>query len=195
MRGSEFAAQFDNSIDNLGHPISHYAYGMGWGSASSGPLNRFKMTVSEGGIRVPLIMSGPGISKGNQFDGFAYVWDIMPTVLEYAGIQYPETFQSRQIEPLRGRSLTGVLNGSTQVHYGEDDLVGGEMGNGKWMRQGRYKAVSVAPPYGDGGWHLYDVVSDPGETSDLSAQWPEKLKQLQAAWDVYAQDVGVVLSK
>ena len=58
-RGSEWFAQFDNSIDNLGHPMSHYAYGMGWGSASAGPLDLFKMTVAEGGIRSPLLIAGP----------------------------------------------------------------------------------------------------------------------------------------
>jgi len=195
MRGSEFAAQFDSSIDNLGHPMSHYAYGMGWGSASSGPLNRFKMTVSEGGIRVPLIIAGPGVDKGQQFDGFAYVWDLMPTILEYAGIQHPRTFQGHDIEPLRGRSLAGVLNGSTQAHYGEDDLVAAEMGNGKWVRQGDFKAVSVAPPYGSGEWQLYNVAVDPGETRDLALEQPKKLQDLQTQWELYARDVGVVLVK
>ena len=195
MRGSDFAAQFDNSIDNLGHPMSHYAYGMGWGSASSGPLDRFKMTVSEGGIRVPLIVSGPGVDEGRQVDAFAYVWDLMPTILEYADVQYPEEFQGREVERLRGRSLAGVLVGSAQQVYGESDLVGGEMGNGKWMRQGRYKAVSIAPPYGPGTWQLYDVVSDPGETTNLAEKQPEKLSELIAAWDSYARDVGVVLSE
>jgi arylsulfatase len=87
-----------------------------------------------------------------------------------------------------------VLNGSADFAYSEDDLVGGEMQNGKWMRQGQYKAVSVAPPYGSGEWKLYDVVNDPGETRDLSAELPDKLGELQAAWDSYADDVGVILS-
>ena len=34
-QGSEWFAQFDNSVGNIGHPMSHYAYGMGWGSACS----------------------------------------------------------------------------------------------------------------------------------------------------------------
>ncbi len=63
------------------------------------------------------------------------------------------------------------------------------------MRQGDFKAVSVAPPYGSGNWHLYNVVDDPGETRDLAKEQPEILKRLQAAWDRYARDVGVVLSK
>lgn len=69
------------------------------------------------------------------------------------------------------------------------------MGNGKWTRQGDFKAVSVAPPYGSGKWHLYNVVDDPGETRDLAKEHPDTLKKLQAAWDRYAKDVGVVLSK
>jgi len=194
-RGSEWFAQFDNSIDNLGHPMSHYAYGMGWGSASAGPLDLFKMTVGEGGIRSPMLIAGPGIQGGRQVDAFAYVWDIMPTILEFAGITHPEEYQGRQVEPMRGRSLKDVLTGSSGAVYDADDFVGGEMINGKWMRQGDVKAVSVAPPFGSGAWQLYNVVDDPGETRDLAKEQPEKLKELQEAWERYASDVGVVLSE
>ena len=93
---------------------------------------------------------------------------------------------------MRGRSLRGVPSGATNTVYADDEYVGGELQNGKWMRQGRYKAVTVSPPYGPGIWHLYDVVSDPGETQDLAAEQPEQLKELQEAWERYAEDVGVV---
>jgi arylsulfatase len=194
-QGSEWFAQFDNSIDNLGHPMSHYAYGMGWGSASAGPLDLFKMTVAEGGIRSPMLIAGPGVKGGRQTDAFAYIWDVMPTILEFAGIPHPEKYQGRQVERMRGKSLKGVLSGSTKAVYDENDLVGGEMQNGKWMRQGDFKAVSVAPPYGTGNWQLYNLADDPGETHDLAKEQPETLKKLQMAWDRYAKDVGVVLSK
>jgi arylsulfatase len=190
--GSEWFGQFDNSIDNLGHPMSHYAYGMGWASASSGPLDRFKMTVAEGGIRSPMLIAGPGVTGGRQVDAFAYVWDLMPTILEFAGIPHPEEYRGRKVERMRGQSLKGVLTDSMKAVYDENDLVGGEMQNGKWMRQGDLKAVSVAPPYGSGTWQLYNVVDDPGETRDLSQQQPEQLEQLQAAWTRYADEVGVV---
>jgi arylsulfatase len=193
--GSEWFAQFDNSLENLGHPMSHYAYGMGWGSACAGPLDLFKMTVGEGGIRAPLLIAGPAVKGGRQVDSFSYVWDLMPTILELAEIEHPEEYRGRQVERVRGQSLKGVLSGSTQAAYGDDDFVGGEMQNGKWMRQGDLKAVSVAPPYGEGSWHLYNLVDDPGETRNLAKEQPEKLKELQAAWDRYAEDVGVVLSK
>jgi arylsulfatase len=193
--GSKWYAQFDNSIENIGRPMSHYAYGIGWGSASAGPLDLFKMTVAEGGIRSPLLIAGPGIKGDQQVDAFGYVWDIMPTILDLAGIAHPEKYQGRQVERMRGRSLKGVLTGTTQTVYGADEFVGGEMQNGKWMRQGDFKAVSVAPPYGTGAWHLYNLKNDPGETRDLAKGEPELLKKLQSAWDHYAKDVGVVLTK
>jgi len=39
---------------------------------------------------------------------------------------------------------------------------------GKWMRHGKYKAVSIASPYGKGDWQLYNVIDDPGEIQDLA---------------------------
>jgi arylsulfatase len=194
-RGSEWFAQFDNSLDNVGHPMSHYAYGMGWGSASAGPLDLFKMTVAEGGIRSPLLIAGPGVKGDRQVDAFAYVWDIMPTILEMAGVQTPKQYKGQTLAPIRGKSLQGILAGTSDEVYDEDDFVGGEMLNGKWMRQGDFKAVSVSPPYGAGTWHLYNLANDPGETRDLAQSNPEKLSQLQAAWEKYADDVGVVLTE
>jgi arylsulfatase len=119
----------------------------------------------------------------------------MPTILDLAGIPHPEKYQGRQVERMRGKSLKGVLTGSTQTVYGADEFVGGEMQNGKWMRQGDFKAVSVSPPYGTGAWHLYNLADDPGETHDLATEATEILKKLQSAWDHYAKDVGVVLTK
>lgn len=193
-RGSKWFDQFDNSTENIGHPMSHYAYGMGWSSASAGPLDLFKMTVGEGGIRSPLILAGPGIDAGVQNDSFAYVWDLMPTILDVAGIDHPEQFKGRKVEALRGRSLKDVLTGEVDAAYESDTFIGGEMGNGMWMRQGDFKAVSVAPPYGSGEWHLYNVADDPGETQDLAETHSELLDKLKAEWSVYADDVGVVLS-
>lgn len=193
--GTEWYASFDNSIDNIGHPGSFVGYGRGWAEASAGPLDYFKMTVGEGGIRTPLIVVGPGVEGPRQIDSFAYVWDIMPTLLELAGVEHLEEFEGRSVEPMRGRSLTGVLAGSQPGAYAEDTLMGGEMGTGKWMRRGDYKAVLVAVPYGPGEWRLYDTAADPGETTDLSSEYPEILEELLAAWQEYAEDVGVVPSE
>jgi len=96
---------------------------------------------------------------------------------------------------MRGRSMVGLLDGTKEAIYDEKEFVGGEMGGGKWMRQGSFKAAYVPKPYGPGAWCLYNVVEDPGETRDLSAEMPDLLKDLQAAWDRYADNVGVVLAE
>jgi len=193
VREKMFLDKFDNGLDNIGHPGSNYAYGIGFGSASSGPLDKFKMTVGEGGIRSPLLISGPGIKGGRQSDAFAYVTDIMPTILQLAGMDYPNEFRGHKLELMRGRSMVGLLDGTTKAIYGTTEFVGGEMGGGKWMRQGNFKVVMVPGPYGKGEWQLFNLARDPGEARDLSETMPDKLKTLKAAWDRYAKDVGVVL--
>ncbi len=195
VRNSKWFEQFDNRIENLGHPMSHFAYGIGWSAASTGPLGLAKMTVGEGGIRSPLIISGPGVKGGRRVGSLSYVTDIMPTILEFAGLEHPEEFRGREVEPMRGRSIAGILSGAQTEVYGADDFVGGEMLNGKWMRQGDIKALSVAPPFGSGQWELYNVVKDPGETRNLAKEKPKILARLIAAWNRWADEVGVVLSK
>ena len=69
------------------------------------------------------------------------------------------------------------------------------MGEGRWMRKGNYKATMVAKPYGPAEWALYDVANDPGETRNLAADKPEILEELQAAWEQYSKEVGVVLAQ
>jgi arylsulfatase A-like enzyme len=67
----------------------YYEYGMGWGFVCVGPLGLFKMTAGEDGIRSPLIVSGPGVKRNRRAEASYYVTDIMPSVLEMAGIQHP----------------------------------------------------------------------------------------------------------
>jgi arylsulfatase len=189
----EFLKQFDTSVENIGHPRSNYSYGIGFASSSGGPLDKFKMTVGEGGIRVPFLIAGPGIKGARRIDSFAYATDVMPTLLDLAGIEYPTVFNGRNIEPMSGRSMIGLLNGGKDTIYSSDEFVGGEMGGGKWMRQGDLKAVMVPKPYGTGEWQLFNVANDPGEAIDLSNQMQDKLQSLISAWDQYAKEVGVIL--
>jgi hypothetical protein len=63
------------------------------------------------------------------------------------------------------------------------------------MQKGDSKAVLVAKDFGHRTWKLYNVIEDPGETRDLSKEQPAILQELQTAWNQYAKDVGVVLSK
>ncbi len=190
-----YLSKFDNSLKNLGNPTSHIAYGVGWASAGSGPLDYFKMTVGEGGIRTPLIMSGPGINKGEIHRNFAYVTDIMPTLLDMVGVQKPETYNDKAVLPMKGKSFSKVLTGIKKSTYTDEDYIGGEMGNGKWMRKGNFKAQMVPNPYGSNEWKLFDLSKDPGETTDISPENPELLEELKNAWAAYSEEVGVVLQE
>jgi arylsulfatase len=46
--------------------------------------------------------------------------------------------------------------------------------------------------YGDGEWHLYDIKNDPGETRPLEAEQPERLNNMIAIFESYAEEKGLV---
>ncbi len=60
------------------------------------------------------------------------------------------------------------------------------------MQRGDWKALLQAPPYGSGDWQLYNLKQDLGEQHDLSARYPEIRAELIAAWEDYAERVGVI---
>ncbi|WP_298534697.1 arylsulfatase [uncultured Algibacter sp.] len=187
-----YLSQFDNSINNIGNPTSHMAYGIGWASASSGPFDYFKMTSGEGGIRTPLIMSGPGVSKNTINKELVYVTDIMPTLLDMIGIELIDSYRGKKVLPLMGKSFSKMLNGENSTHYSDKEYIAGEMQNGKWIRKGDFKAVFITKPYGSDKWELYNLAVDPGETTNLAALEKELLKDLVQEWEKYAEEVGVV---
>jgi arylsulfatase len=192
-RDGDFLKQFDNSVENAGNRNSHSAYGIGWAQAGSGPLDLFKMAVGEGGIRSPLIVSGPGINaKGGFNRNFSYVTDIMPTILEMAKLNHPTQFKGKDVLPMRGHSITESLKNKKQAIYSADEYVGGEMFGGRWLRKGDYKAILVPKPYGIGQWKLFNVMTDPGEKNDLALEKPKLLTELQRAWDQYADETGII---
>jgi len=189
----EFVEQFDNSIDNIGRPGSAIALGIGWATAGGGPKDLFKMTVGEGGISSPLIISGPGIKgKDRTVESFVYATNIMPTIIELTGAKYPKIYKGKNIIPLESKSLLPVLKAKSDRVYSEEDVIAGEMRGGKWVRQGKYKAVLIAAPYGSNKWEFYDISVDPGETNNLASSNPEKLKALIVEYDKYVKKVGVV---
>ncbi len=193
--GTEWMASFDNSLENIGHKGSFVGIGLGWSQASAGPLDYFKLTAGEGGVRTPMIIAGPGVPAEVINTSFSYVMDVMPTLLDYAGVTHPATFEGRTVEPMRGRSLLMVTSGKEQSAYLDDDLIGAEMLGDKWMRKGDFKAVFVGSEgmgFGPGEWRLYNTSKDPGETQDLSDALPVLMAELTSAWESYADDVGVV---
>ncbi|MDH3999522.1 MAG: hypothetical protein OET90_11885 [Desulfuromonadales bacterium] len=64
-----------------------------------GRVVNFLKDIGEGGIRGPLLIAGPGVKGGRQVNSFAYVWDLMPTLLDFAGITHPKEYKGQQIAP------------------------------------------------------------------------------------------------
>lgn len=186
----------DNSLENLGRDGSMMFYGPGWASAGSAPFYLFKRHMSEGGIRVPLIISGPGVERpGSINHQVLTVRDIAPTLLDIAGTQYPKkTYEGRKILPQSGISFANLLRGDNSAVHKETEVLGWELFKRRSVRKGNWKALWLEPPFGVDGWQLYDLSSDPGETRDLAGEAPEKLAEMIAAWDQYAKDSNVIIS-
>lgn len=188
----KYLSSFDNSIENRGLQNSFVEPGPGWTQASSAPFRLFKSFSTEGGIRVPLIIKLPGENEnaGNWNQSFAHVTDIMPTILQIAGVNYPTDFNGKKIHPLIGNSLMPILDGdSVSVH--SNDGMGWELFEMKAYIKANWKILRLPKPFGSGDWQLYDLSKDPGETTDLSAQFPDLRTQLINDWNHYAMENDV----
>jgi arylsulfatase/uncharacterized sulfatase len=182
------------TIERLGSKGAYSIIGPSWASAAASPLNTYKFWAGEGGIRVPLIVSGiPGVAANSVSPAFSHVTDIAPTLLALAGVAQPEgVYQGKPVERMIGRSLLPVLRSQAGRVYPADQPVGYELSGNAAVFKGDYKLLRNLPPIGDGQWHLYDLGSDPGETDDLREQLPELFAQLQADYAQYASDNNVL---
>lgn len=160
--------------------------GKDWASALSAPGQRFKFYTSEGGIRVPLILSGPGVAAGMRITSPAFVTDVAPTLLDYAGARAQPDARS-----MDGRSLRPVLTGAAKATWGPDEPVGIEVSGNAALFRGDFKIVRDMPPVGDGQWRLYNLARDPAEATDLTAAEPALLKRMLADYAAYEIRVGV----
>ena len=182
-------------VRGLGQEGGHFLqYGPAWAQASAGPLRLFKGFLSEGGIRTPLILSGPGVTEGGRIsDAVTHIMDIPATILEAAGVAHPESFEGRQVAPLQGKSLSPILSNVSQAVRAPSDWLGWELFGNRAIRQGNWKLLWLCEPYGAGHWQLYDLKADQGETTDLVAEHPDIRDQLVAHWDDYVKTNRVIL--
>ena len=185
----KYMSTFNNTIDNLGLQHSYAEMGPGWAQASTSPFRFFKSFVTEGGIKAPLIIKMPGqMNQAGQWNkGFVHVTDIMPTIIELTGATYPKQFNGKDIHPLIGRSLMPVLSGaSISIHANHG--MGWELFEMKGYIKDNWKLLRLPQPFGTGQWQLYDLDKDLGETTDLSAQYPDIKESLIKEWNEYARE-------
>lgn len=197
-------ADYDNSLQNLGHVKSFVGYGQGWAQVSSAPFSRFKGFINEGGTRVPaFLLHGNGTTNSRLDAQFLTAIDIAPTVLELAGVNPARRlFNGREVAQMTGRSFAGLLTGETDPIYAADEAFTMELNGSRAVWRGRYKLVWEQPgspvmwgqPIPDSWyqWQLYDLEADPGETRDISNRNPRVVRELLQVWEQYAETNNVV---
>jgi arylsulfatase A-like enzyme len=186
--------QYNKGIEQLGAKGAYSIIGPSWASAAASPLSTYKFYSGEGGIRVPLIISGVASMQRNQiFSGLAHINDIAPTLLELAQVARPSgSYQGQAVEPMTGSSLLPALQGQVQHVHPADKAIGYELSGNQAVFKGDLKLIKNIPPVGDGLWHLYDIRNDPGETKDLQSQMPDVFIAMQADYAAYAKANGVL---
>ena len=97
-----------------------------------------------------------------------HVRDIMPTLLDLAGVDHAEKFNGRKVRPMQGRSVLDLFAGKAFVPYTEADKVGYELFGQKAYFDGDWKILFMPKPFGTGDWELFNLKNDPGELNDLS---------------------------
>jgi arylsulfatase len=126
-------------------------------------------------------------SGGAATGALLHVTDLVPTLLAAAGVEHPDHYDGRPVEPLNGRSLLPLFAGEEEAVRSGDDSIGFELNGDGALRQGAWKAVHMARPLGTGDWRLYRLDRDPSELHDRAQKKPAKLKQLIALWEEYAR--------
>jgi len=179
---------------------TYLAYLKPWAMVSNTPFRKYKKYVHEGGIATPLIIHWPsGIqSTGELRHQVGNVIDIMPTIIELAGVEYPQSYKGHHIIPLAGISLVTAFNNqplNRKLLFWEHEM-------NRAVRMGNWKLVSTGKlmdggygfwkSYQNGKWELYDLATDRSELKDLSGQYPDIVSMMSAYWEKWAAAAKVL---
>lgn len=175
------------NLQTLGERGSLNYIGPEWAAAISSPGGLYKFYTSEGGIHVPLIMSGPGIAPATRVTSATFVTDVTPTILDFASAP-PAPAKTVSLD---GRSLRPALADNAATAHPDDEAVGMEVSGNAALFRGAWKIVRNMAPVGDGRWRLFNMEADPGETRDLSGDQPAVFKSMLADYAAYERRVGV----
>jgi arylsulfatase A-like enzyme len=190
-------------IDQLGGPTTYNHYPVGWAHGMDSPMQWTKQVASHfGGTRNGLVISWPAriTDKGGVRSQFCHVIDIVPTIYEAIGITPPKVMDGTPQKPLDGTSLVytfGDAKAPTRhtVQYFE------MMGNRAIYKDGWMASTTplrlpwqtygteVSPD--DFQWELYNINQDFSQANNLAASNPDKLRELQAAFDNEAKKYNV----
>ena len=162
------------------------SYDLPWANASNTPFRLFKHWVHEGGIGTPLVASWPrAIERAGIAHQPVHVIDILPTLLDAAGIPLPEPRDGRPVTPVEGESFLPLLSGAP---WQRDRPIFFEHEGNRAVRDGQWKLVSRHP----GSWELYDMQRDRTEMHDLATARGDEVRRLTGVYDDWARRCGVV---
>lgn len=182
-------------MDQLGGPKSYQLAPAGWAWATNAPFQWHKQVASHlGGNRNGMVMSWPaGISdQGAVRSQFHHVIDIMPTVLDAAGIPIPVRVNGVDQQPVDGISMRYSFDNAdaasrrttqyfeilgNRAIYHEGWMAGTHPPRLTWE-------MNAPTPPADTGytWELYHLDEDYSQSRDLAAEFPDKLAELQELW-------------
>lgn len=156
------------------------------------PLKGGKGELTEGGIRVPLVVAGAGVAKpGTSCDVPVASVDLYPTLLELAGATPPAG------QTLDGVSLVPLLRGATTLPrerlFWHFPCYVGRATPSSAIREGQWKLVEFFE--GGGRVELYDLANDPSESRDLSRDMPERTAGLTKALRAWQRETGAAIPR
>jgi arylsulfatase len=165
---------------------TYMSYDLPWANASNTPFRMFKHWVHEGGISTPLLIRWPEGAKCNRIDhNSIHVVDIMATILDATGVQYPLEYNGRAIKPLEGESFLPAIRGETWER--QTPIYWEHEGNCA-LRLKHWKLVKKYP----GPWELYNLEQDRTEqTNRIKGEKPIAYKMI-AEWEKWANRCGIV---
>ncbi|MBD3942999.1 sulfatase-like hydrolase/transferase [Microbacterium sp. NEAU-LLC] len=177
-------------LNDLGGPEAYNHYPTGWAAAFSTPFQMFKRySQYSGGTCDPMIIHWPaGIrAKGEIRHQYHHVTDIVPTILDVAGLQMPEVYRGVEQAPLPGVSMRYSFDAAPDAPTQKKRQYYNMIGTRGLWQDGWKVAATHAPITGHGRfdedkWELYHVDEDRSESKNLADQYPEKVKELVDAW-------------
>ena len=180
-------------------------------AGSAGPLREGKGTSWEGGVRVPCIMRWPGhIPAATTSNAMLMTIDLLPTIAKLVDAALPAyKIDGLDVWPiLSSRSEVANPHEAYLYYYDVNQLQAVVSGDGRWKLQLPHKYSSLdGQPGGRGGKPtryrqleikaaaLFDLTTDVGETTDLSARFPETVKRLVAVAEKARSELGDSLTK
>jgi len=176
-------------FDQPGPETTFAGIGPPWSSATNTPFRYWKAEQYEGGAHTPCIAHWPdglGAAPGTFMEQTGHIIDVLPTCLDLADVEYPDTFNGHTIRSLDGKSLLPVLRGEQREGH---DLIFFEHLEGKAMLEGHWKIVTLQTD--EDPWRLYNLAEDPTEARDLSDAHPERMNAMVEDWRAWARKIGV----